>query len=389
MSALDALHEGLHWLCDESRMLAGMAVAFGRKDAHQTAYAHYGPETLFDLASLTKMFTMLSVMKLQEQGKLRLSDPVGAYAPQFIHLKDLTLGEIAAFSHRLVTAGRIDTAADREEGLTRLFCTQAQPHTSGRVYSDIPAMVLKYVIEGASGQRYADYLHTWLLKPLGLHRVYAQVPEKEKPHCASCDGEHRIEGETYIVRQGILPGTPHDPKAQLLSPRGEDLCGHAGLFAPLGDLVTLCQALLQGEILSPDSLREMAVKRQGRPLTEGYSQYLGYQCFVKHPDQRHSEVPPYMNPQAVSWSGFTGHHLSIDIQSNCFCILLGNRVENRLTVLVPPAGKTLADYGLNPDGSGLFLWPEGDSVYSSVNYVYQKDARLHAPIGALLQAMGG
>jgi len=389
MTALNTLRQGMAWLTEESRMLAGMVVAFGRRDQHQTAFAHYGPETLFDLASLTKMFTMLSVMKLKEQGKLRLSDTVGAYAPMFPHLKDLTLADIAAFTHRLVTPGRVDSADSREEGLSRLFQAEAQPHTSGRVYSDIHAMVLKYVIEGACGQTYADYLSSWLLKPLGLSRLYAQVPENERIHCASCDGEHRIEGDRFICRRGILPGTPHDPKAQLLSPHGEDLCGHAGLFASLPDLVTLCQALLSGEVLRPDSLREMAVRRQGRPLAEGYSQYLGYQCFVKHPDQRHSEVPPYMGQQAISWSGFTGHHLSIDIEHNCFCILLGNRVKNRLTVLVPPPGKTLADYGLNPDGSGRFSWPDGERIYSSVNYVYQKDARLHAPIGEMLREMGG
>lgn len=103
MTALNTLHQGMAWLTEESRMLAGMVVAFGRRDQHQTAFAHYGPETLFDLASLTKMFTMLSVMKLKEQGKLRLSDTVGAYAPMFPHLKDLTLADIAAFTHRLVT----------------------------------------------------------------------------------------------------------------------------------------------------------------------------------------------------------------------------------------------------------------------------------------------
>ena len=381
---MNKLHEGIRWLCEESHMLSGMAVGFGRSDTHQICCWSYDEQTLFDLASLTKMFTIFSLLHLRDEGKLSLNDPLTRWDKRFVNLQPVTLFDLCTFSQRLVTPGRIDDAPDRQTALDRLFAASAQPHASGRVYSDIHAMVLKYVIEAASGQGYFDYLSQWLLKPLGLHGIMAQVPDHMRPRCASCDGEHRIEGENYICRRGVLPGTVHDPKARRLSPQGEDLCGHAGLFGALGDLILLCQALLRGDVLAPSTLREMAVNRTGKPLSWGYSQYLGYQCFVKHLDQHHSEVPPYMGKSAISWSGFTGHHLSLDIDQNLFCILLGNRVENRLTVCLPPEGKTLADYGLNPDGSGLFTWPDGEKIFSSVNYVYQKDARLHGPIGQCL-----
>lgn len=382
---MDKLREGIRWLCDESHMLAGMAVSFGNECRGLEVSYRYGENTLFDLASLTKMFTILSLMKLRDEGILSLSDPLSKWDRRFSAIGDVTLFELVTFAQRLVTPGRVDDAPDRETALDRLFAVTAQPHTGGRVYSDIHAMALKYVIEAAGGQSYFDYLSHWLLKPLKLRNIFAAVPEDKRSLCASCDGEHRIEGERFICRRGVLPGTPHDPKARILSPDGKDLCGHAGLFGSLSDLTVLCRALLSGDILSLDTLSEMAVNRTGKPLSWGYSQYLGYQCFVKHPDQRHSEVPPYMGENALSWSGFTGHHLSFDADRKLFCVILGNRVENRLTVLAPPPGKTLADYGLNPDGSGLYTWPDGNNIYSSVNYVYQKDERLHAPIARLLK----
>jgi len=384
---MEELRRGIRWLTDESRMLAGMAVGFGREDRRLTCCHRYDENTLFDLASLTKLFTVLTLMHLRDEGKLSLDDPLGKWDKRFVNLREQTLFDLVTFAHRLVTPGRIDDAPDRQTALERLFETSAHPHTSGRVYSDIHAMVLKYVIEAAADQSFFDCLSQWLLKPLGLHGVMAQVPAETRPRCASCDGEHRIEGERFILRRGVLPGTPHDPKARRLSPDGGDLCGHAGLFGSLSDLIRLCQALLGGGVLAPDTLREMAVNRTGKPLAWGYSQYLGYQCFVKHPDQHHSEVPPYMGESALSWSGFTGHHLSFDIDRGVFCVLLGNRVENRLTVCLPPQGKTLADYGLNADGSGVYLWPDGEKVFSSVNYVYQKDARLHTPIYQLLNTL--
>ena len=84
-----------------------------------------------------------------------------------------------------------------------------------------------------------------------------------------------------------------------------------------------------------------------------------------------------MSDRAIGLSGFTGHHLAVDMERGIFTLFLGNRVLDRLTVLVPEEGRSLTDYGLNPDGTGQVLWPDGRMVYSSVNYVHQKDEHLH------------
>ena len=74
----------------------------------------------------------------------------------------------------------------------------------------------------------------------------------------------------------------------------------------------------------------------------------------------------------------------MDPARGLFTIFLGNRVRNRLTVLIPEDGKDLADYGLNPDGSGKFCWPDGEVIPSSVKYVHQKDAHLHRAVAEVL-----
>ena len=176
-----------------------------------------------------------------------------------------------------------------------------------------------------------------------------------------------------------------DKVARLLSLEGADLCGHAGLFATRGDMVRFCQGVLRGQVLSRESLRFLAQNRTGRPLPEGgYTQYLGCQCYVKHPDQFFSEIPVYMGEQAFGLSGFTGHHLAIDPERGLFSLFLGDRVLNRLTVLRPPAGMTLTDFGLDAAGFGSLVWDDGRTVFSSVDYVHQKDARLHAPLARML-----
>lgn len=385
------LNQGINFLVNEKRILSCLSVTYGTEtEEHHTMQGvmdrqgrplHEG--ALYDLASITKFFTSLLVLRLREEGRLELSRRITDYAPQFTELSTVTVEEVLGFQVALVTPQRVDTQADAAAGMRQLFAAQAQPVT-GRHYSDIPAMVLKYVIEGAAGEKYMDLLSRMILRPLGMNSTFAPVPEERRCDCVCYDGEHRIEGSRWLVRQGIAPGTPHDPKAQLMFQGGE-VCGHAGIFSTRGDMTRLCQGVLAGKVISRESLALMAKNRTGRPLGNGkWTQFLGYQCYVKHPDQYYSEIPAFMSSQAVGMGGFTGNHLSLDPVTGTFVLFLGNRVMDRLTVLVPEEGRCLTDYGLAADGSGQLRWTDGTLLDSSVNYVHQKDQRLHAPVGQLL-----
>ena len=54
-------------------------------------------------------------------------------------------------------------------------------------------------------------------------------------------------------------------------------------------------------------------------------------------------------------------------------------------MLIPPEGKTLEDYGLEPDGRGEIRWTDGSVHPSSVKYVHQKDRHLHAAADRALE----
>ena len=384
------LNDSIRFFTEESHIMPGLSVACGTADKVLTAHGGLADEdagtpltadSIFDLASLTKLFTALLVMRLREEGRLDLSKPVTAYAPQFVHLSGVTVDQVLGFEIALTTTDRVDTQTTPEAG--RALLLDIRPgEVTGRAYSDMHAMVLKHVIEGAAQEDYASLLRRLILQPLGMDSTYLIVPEDKRSLCVSCNNEHRIERGRHILRSGVLPGTPHDPKARVLYP---EPCGHAGLFSTRGDLVKLCQGMLRGDVISRDGLLFMSRNRTGHLRPDGtYQQYLGAQCYVKHPVQRHSEVPVYESDKAISLSGFTGHHLSVDVETGVFALFLGNRVQNRLTVLVPEAGKSIADYGLNPDGTGCILWPDGRRIYSSVNYVYQKDLHFHQAVAEAL-----
>ena len=401
------LEANMRFLCDESRMLTGITVAYGTPTYSE--WAQYGraqeitltengfapavrpldPDTIYDLASLTKLFTAVVMLALVEGGRLSLDECVGQIDSRFVHLQNVTVGDVLSFRVSLQTPGRIDNAPTREEGLKRLFGVSVCPTPAIRVYSDMNAMVIKYVIEAKSGLSLFDAIQTWILSPAGMPETFAAVPEALRSRCVCYNYEHRIEGERFILRTDPPCGLPHDPKALLLGDGGRDLCGHAGLFSTRKDMVRFAQALLSGELIRRETLCEIGVNRTGFSHGDGtYRQYLGYLCFAKHPLQRLSEVPHWMGERSIGLSGFTGNHLSIDPDAERFVLFLGNRCHGRVSHIVPPEGMDLTAYGLNERGVGLVKWSDGRMVSSSAKYVYFKDEMLHAPIESRMRALG-
>ena len=387
------LERAVHYFTRESRSLACMSVACG--DAARTLRALGGEadldgrpvssDSVFDLASLSKLFTGLTAMRLRAAGKLDFGAPVTRYAPQFTNLGGVTVAQVLGFEISLQTPERIDAQPGAGSAEAALFACTPRPNGENRAYSDIHAMVARYIIEGAADLSLMECVRREILTPLGMRETWCLVPEEVRGRCVSCDREHRIEGTRWTVRKGVAPGTCHDPKARALSPDGGAFCGHAGLFATADDMVRLCRGILRGDVLSREDLREMARNRTGfRKRDGGWTQHLGLLCYVRHPVQYHSEVPVYMGGRALALSGFAGNHLAVDPERGIFEFYLGSRVLNRLTVLVPENGKTQADYGLAPDGTGTVDWPGEGKVISSVDFVHLKDAHYHTAVAAAL-----
>jgi len=405
---MDQLQENLRFLCDETRMLTGITVAYGTAEqsesilygrAQETVMTEEGvfvpcvrplrEDSLFDLASLTKLFTCVAAMQLVERGKLSLDETIGSIDRRFIHLHDVSVQRVMSFQASLQTPGRIDDAPDQEEGFRRLFCATSVELPRIRLYSDINAMVMKYVIEQKTDMAFADALREFIFTPLGMTDTYAQIPASELDRCVCYSYEHRIAKDAFNLRIAPQPGQPHDPKAHFLSNSGQDLCGHAGLFSTRADMVRFAQALLSGKLLSPASLAAIGTNYTGVDYGDGtHRQYLGLLCFTKHPNQTLSEVPAWMAPGSFGLSGFTGNHLSIDPQARRFVLLLGNRCHDRVSNIQPSVGGSITDYSLADNGVGCVAWPNGRQIPSSARYVYFKDERLNNPVYERMKTLG-
>ena len=259
----EKLLASLRYFTRETGIMDGMAAAcrLGERRAWAMDGREIRKETIYDLASVTKLFTGIVLMRLNEEGRLDLDRLASYYCPAFRHLGTVTVDQLAGFQRQIQTPERVDAQGTREEALLCLREAKDAGATGQRAYSDIPAMILKYVIESVTGMDFYSCVKKSILDPAGMEETWAKVPEKRRGDCLLYGPEYRIKCERWVCRPAPGRGLPHDPKALILQGDTGDLCGHAGLFSTPWDLEKMAMALLEGRILRRESLRKMALNR--------------------------------------------------------------------------------------------------------------------------------
>lgn len=159
------------------------------------------PETVFELASLTKQMTALAVMTLVEEGRLALDDPLtdyvedapDAWAPITV---DMLLSHMAGLDHRFeATVDDVLLTDYSEAGMLESAKNTpmlSQPGTDWS-YSDQGYFLLGVIIEAVTGEPYARYMQETFFKPLGMDQTrmldqFAIVPHRAEGY-AWKDGE--------------------------------------------------------------------------------------------------------------------------------------------------------------------------------------------------------
>jgi uncharacterized protein YbbC (DUF1343 family)/CubicO group peptidase (beta-lactamase class C family) len=286
-------------------------------------------DTIFDIASLTKvMATTPSILKLIEEGKLSLDDPVSKHLPEFLtggirpdpadplvsaeDRKKITLRHLITHQSGL-PPGIFLTEADfwgHAEGASRAATVGLieRPGTRFR-YSDVNFILLGEIVERVSGERLDRYVRDRLYTPLGM---------TETGYLPSGAIFARVAPTTVIEGYGLLRGQVHDPTAR----RMEGVAGHAGLFSTAKDVATYVRFFAGGTgapVLSPDTLK-MATTNQ-LPAGLGAERGLGWDIASTFSYQRGEKFPR----NGFGHTGWTGTSIWVDPASETFVILLANR----------------------------------------------------------------
>ena len=333
-------------------------------------------ETLFDLASVSKcVSTTVAVMQLVEQGKLRLTDPVSRYIPEFLPWQDpRTRRKKAITIQELLThASGLDAFLKDVPGYVQRFgagtpysllyyiSTEAgrnfEPGTD-QLYSCFNFIVLQHIVERISGERLCDYAQRHIFDVLGLrHTCYFPLElqtgdkhaEEDTPAVAKEKADaplgvsssatatapstaERMEelialcAPTEQLEDGtVLRGQVHDPTARIVNLGNS---GNAGVFSDVEDLAMICAALLDGgsyngkRILSPLSVEKMfTVPANNDPKV---ARALGWDTYYREP---YTSGDIFPLEKLRGHTGYTGTSVLLDPTTRTAVIILSNRVH--------------------------------------------------------------
>ena len=287
-------------------------------------------DTIFDLASLTKVFaTTPSILRLVEQGKLRLADPVARYLPEFgVKGKDqITVRQVMTHTGGLPPIPKTPDDASTTQVLEWIYGAEPiAPPGMMFVYSDCDFILLGEMVLRLSGQRLDEYAAASFFAPLGMKDTRFLPPESWRPRIAPTEEINLPAGAKAGSGKGLLlRGVVHDPRARGMG----GVAGHAGLFSTADDLARFCFMLLAGGV-TPEGRRLLAresIARAAEPQNPPWVaslRGLGWDI-----DSTFSSPRGDLFPVGTSYghTGFTGTSVWIDPASQTFVILLANSVH--------------------------------------------------------------
>ncbi len=251
--------------------------------------------TLFEIGSVTKVFTALVLADMARQGLVSLDDPVGKWLPATVQLprrngKDITLAHLATHASGLPRLGRILEAQALRNPLNPyvqftvddLYATLASTRLASvpgtqYAYSNLGAGLLGHVLARRAGMSYEQLIRRRVCEPLGMCDTWVALPAAWKSRFAE---GHDIDGNPL-------------PPWEIVT-----LAGCGGLRSSVRDLARFVQANLG---LFPTPLAEAIQTTHTPRLDIGSNEAIGLGWHIKK-----SEAILWHNGQTGGYHSFVG-----------------------------------------------------------------------------------
>lgn len=344
---------------------AVVLVARRGKVVFQKAYGHHTYQKnalstqtndIWDLASITKIAaSTISLMKLQEQGRFSVQDPVEKYIPEFSGSNKAGIPLLDMLTHRARLTPWIKfyekTTSPKGKPLPEFYQNKKSdafplpvakdlwlradypgviwqeirdspllPNKEYK-YSDLGFYIAGEVIKRLSGRPIEDYVQEVFYRPLGLqtmtYRPLEKFPLMRIPP---------TEEDDYF-RNRRIQGYVHDMGAAMLN----QATGHAGLFSDASDLAILMQMLLNKgtyggqQFLKPETIRFYA-SRCGNCTRRG----IGFDMLQEN-TKFGNNLSTKASSETFGHLGFTGTAVWVDPRKELIYVFLSNRTYPTMT----------------------------------------------------------
>ena len=271
--------------------------------------------TLFDLASCTKIIVTLAFMRLLEEGKIALTDTVERYLPSWknCHTGKITMFELLTHTSMLPSHLPLYMMSKDKAGAEGVIKHLLPRASKGVEYSCLGYIVLGWVLEKVTGMTLDHVIENYVTKPLGMENtVYRPLDKKYR---------NIMPTEHCNWRKRLLIGEVHDENAFHLG----GISGNAGLFSDIIDMCKLAEMMLTGEGADGTGfLKKETIAMMTKCYTKGLGENRGLGWRLKNtPD---STVGEYFSDTSFGHTGYTGTSIWIDKKYDFYAILLTNRV---------------------------------------------------------------
>jgi CubicO group peptidase (beta-lactamase class C family) len=323
-----------------------MLAAYGLSRKYDSASARTAEpigattDTLYDLASLTKLYTTTAVMRLVEQGKLSLDEPFATWVPEFAAggKDEVSLRQLLTHTSGLpadVPLWKVASTVD-ERMQQELRTPLSAPPGTRYLYSDPGLIAIGHLLERLTGSPLDAVIHDLVTAPLGLDQTSFLPSAELKPRIAATEDQSD-------PPRGMVWGEVDDPNAWALG----GVAGHAGVFSVAQEVARFGQFYLQGgaidgtRLLGDDTVAEMTRNQIGKLGARGIGWELNASFYMGK----------LASPATFGHTGFTGTSLVIDPRRELVVVLLTNRVHpsadgpsiNGLRMAVANAAMAAAD----------------------------------------------
>jgi CubicO group peptidase (beta-lactamase class C family) len=296
------------------------------------------PDTLFWIASMTKPITGVAILMLQDEGKLKATDPVSKYLPEFASLKapsgkpaNLTITQILTHTSGLGEASgpeaqKAKTLAD----LVPLWLAVPMQYEPGEKwrYTQSGINAAARIVEVVSGMTFDVFLQKRLFGPLGMKSTTFYLTPENRMTLVTAYARNKDTNQ--------LEAVPPRPE---FGPRDRPPQGNGGLYSTATDYARFCQMLLNGgrfkgrRYLSAEAMRFLSTPQTG-DLPTGFFQNDAFgrhgtnygwglgTCVLKSP---HDGVASMLSPGSYGHGGAWGTQAWIDPVKGVAYILMVQR----------------------------------------------------------------
>lgn len=309
MKGIENVHQFIEgWVAENKIPGAVIDIQVKDKLQWQAAYGTASRDTIFDVASLTKVAaTLPAIMTLVQSGRVSLQDPIQTYIPEFRH-PAVTIEH--CLKHVSGLPSGVPDFKDRYKPLDirQIFELELESRPGERVnYSDIGMILIGWIVSRLTQQPLDEWAREHVFEPLGMKDSYFNPPETLRDRIAPTEWD----GQKYIL------GEVHDETCYRLG----GVAGSAGLFSTAEDLARYAKIWLYPERYS--LLSKETVDACLKPVFQGRG--LGWQ--VQGASDEGLSCGPNWPEGSFGHTGFTGTSMWINPVDEMTVVFLTNGVH--------------------------------------------------------------